>query len=90
MKRNILTLIFAIILSTLVYPAKAEKFTFSEKESIANAINQSPAIDGKKKRKLKKRLRQSGRLYRVVKSDKKDRKKSRKVQRKVRRVINIF
>jgi len=46
--------------------------------------------DRKKKRKLKKRVRQAGRVYKLVKPERQDKKKARKVQRKVRRVINIW
>ena len=91
MNKSIFTLIFAVILSSMVLPAKASEGILSESSILtATSENSATAIDRKKKRKIKKKVRQAGKVYKLVKSDKQDRKKARKVQRKIRRVINIF
>lgn len=91
MNKSIFTLIFAVLLSSIVFPAKASASRLTE-ASILTATSENSAvnIDRKKKRKLKKKVRQAGRVYKLVKSDRKDKKKARKVQRKIRRVISIL
>lgn len=91
MNKSIITLIFAVIFSSLVIPVSAaikpsEISTVLEGKSLS-----SPAGNDRKiKRKLKKKVRQVGRVFKVVKTDKKDQKKARKVQKKIRRVINAW
>ena len=92
MKKRIFTLIFAVIFSSLAFSAE----TALQPEATPSAIifNKSGETttknDRNKKRKLKKKVRQVGRVYRVVKTERQDKKKSRKMQRKIRRVINIW
>lgn len=92
MNKSIFTLIFAVILSSFVFPASASQNTNMASTSMLTAASDNSAlgIDRKKKRKLKKKVRQVGRVYKLVKTDKQDKKKARKTQRKIRRVINIF
>lgn len=91
MKRIIFTLIFAIGFSSLAIPGHAEQVVRSTATIIStNAGLTKNNNDRKKKRKLKKRVRQAGRVYKLVKPERQDKKKARKVQRKVRRVINIW
>lgn len=90
MNKSIFSLIFAVILSSMVFPAMASKGMLSGSTISATSENSAAGIDRKKKRKIKKKVRQAGKVYKLVKSDKQDKKKARKVQRKIRRVINIF
>jgi len=92
MNKSIFTLIFVILLSSMVFPAKASLTSMMTSSSILTGTseNSKSRIDRKKKRKLKKKVRQAGKVYKLVKTDKQDKKKARKVQRKIRRVINIW
>jgi hypothetical protein len=91
MKRTIFTLILSIVFSALAIPGHAEQIARrTETVLSANAGISKADIDRKKKRKLKKKVRQAGRVYKLVKPEKQDKKKARKVQRKIRRVINIW
>jgi len=91
MKRTIFTLIIAILLSGTAFTGHANQSTSSATTVMAgNSENSLVNSDRKKKRKLKKKVRQAGRVYKLVKPEKQDKKKARKVQRKIRRVINIW
>lgn len=92
MKTKIFTLIFAVVFSSLAFSAKTSLQPEAASSAMVFAKSGETATnnDRKKKRKLKKKVRQVGRVYRVVKTDRQDKKKSRKVQRKIRRVINIW
>jgi hypothetical protein len=92
MKRTLFTLIFAVVLSSVMLPAEAalisSKTPFS---SISTLSGKSIGLnDRQKKRKLKKKVRKAGRLFKLVKTGKKDQKKARKVKRNIRRIINIW
>ena len=91
MKRSIFTLIFSIVFSALAIPGHAEQIARGTQTVIsANAGIPGVSTDRKKKRKLKKKVRQAERVYKLVKPEKQDKKKARKVQRKIRRLINIW
>lgn len=92
MTKSIITLIFAVIFSSLVFPVSATFKPATESNTVLEEISlSSPAgNDRKVKRKLKKKVRQVGRVIKVVKTDKKNQKKARKVQKKIRRVINAW
>ena len=89
MSKSIFTLVIAVLLSSTAFPANASADKITEFYSLtANSERLAAGIDRKKKRKLKKKVRQAGEVYKLVKPDKQDKKKVRKVQRKVRRLIN--
>ena len=91
MKRTIFTLITAILLSGTAFTGYANQGSASASTVLeAKAEHALVNSDRKKKRKLKKKVRQAGRVYKLVKPERKDKKQARKVQRKIRRVINIW
>ncbi|MBC7744989.1 MAG: hypothetical protein H7096_07775 [Flavobacterium sp.] len=92
MKKSIFTLIFAVIFSSLAFSneSRSQINTSSAETNFANSINRTSSNDRQKKRKLKKRIRQAGNIFRLVKTSKQDKKKSRKVQRKIRKIVNIW
>ena len=95
MKKTILSIIFILLLTSIMPEAKSESVaSINSKELIQLLLrsNESGRASGKffKKRKLKKAIRKVARVYRKVKPDRENRKKSRKLQRKARRIINIF
>jgi hypothetical protein len=92
MKRTIFTLIFAVIFSSAILPAEAAlNSSNTVLTSIAMPVGKTTASnDRQKKRKLKKKVRKAGRLFKLVKTGKKDQKKARKLKKNIRRIINIW
>lgn len=93
MKKSIFSIIFILLLTTVMPLAKSEtvvKVNAKELIQLLTAGKNKASNTRLKKRKLKKVVRKAARVYRKVKSDRESRKKSRKYQRKARRIINIF
>lgn len=93
MKKNLYSMIIFLLISFTLPEAKAEiQNDFNArglKEYLIKAKSGS-SLNRQKKKKIKKLVRKTGRIYRIVKPDAENRKKSRKIQRKTRRIINIF
>ena len=92
MNKSIFTLIFAVIFSSVAFPVSAALNPASATTTVmeGESLSSPAGNDRKIKRKLKKKVRQVGRVYKSVKPDRQDKKKARKVQKKIRRVINIW
>ena len=94
MNKSIFTIVFLILFTALIPIAKSETVSnrIAVKELVQHLLGaKSKSTNSRqKKKKLKKIVRKTARVYRSVKTDSESRKKSRKIQRKARRIINIF
>lgn len=95
MKKSIFSIILIVFLTSVIPAAKGETLNESHKRELTHFLTgkkeKTKSTDRRlKKRKLKKAVRKTARIYREVKSDRENKKKSRNVQRSVRRIINIF
>jgi chromosomal replication initiation ATPase DnaA len=94
MNKSIFSIIFLLLFTALIPAAKSE--TFSNRNTVTELVQHllgaksESTSSRQKKKKLKKIVRKTARVYRSVKTDSESRKKSRKIQRKARRIINIF
>lgn len=94
MKKSIFTIIVIVLLTSVVPAAKSETQYANHKREVTELLSKKQganlAESFLKKRKLKKVVRKTGKVYRKIKSDRDSKKKSRKLQRTVRGIINIF
>jgi len=94
MNKSIFSIIFLLLFTAIIPVAKSEIVSnrTTVKELVQHLIGaKSQSTNSRqKKKKLKKIIRKTARVYRSVKTDSESRKKSRKIQRKARRIINIF
>lgn len=93
MKKNLYSMFIFLLISITFLESKAEiqkeLNTKGLKEYLLKARAEN-SVNRQKKKKLKKLVRKTGRIYRIINPDAENRKKSRKIQRKTRRIINIF
>ncbi|SDM85892.1 hypothetical protein SAMN05421813_12611 [Daejeonella rubra] len=93
MKKSIFSIIFLLLFTALIPAAKSETFSNRNvKELVQQLLGAKSQSNNSrvKKKKLKKIVRKTARIYRSVKTDSDSRKKSRNIQKKARRIINIF
>jgi len=94
MNKSIFSIIFLLVFTAIIPAANSE--TLSNQNSVKELVQHLIGVKSQstnsrqKKKKLKKIVRKTARVYRSVKTDSESRKKSRKIQRKARRIINIF
>lgn len=93
-EKSIFTIIVIVLLTSVVPAAKSETQNANHKREVTELLSKKQGANLAesllKKRKLKKVVRKTGKVYRKIKSDRDSKKKSRKLQRTVRGIINIF
>jgi chromosomal replication initiation ATPase DnaA len=93
MNKSIFSIIFLLLFTALIPAAKSETVSNQNLKELVQQLLGAKSQSGNsrvKKKKLKKIVRKTARVYRSVKTDSESKKKSRKIQRKARRIINIF